>query len=81
MCITGYLVSAEPMTWMLQRYPTGRVLGMICFFWGIVVMYVLYYFRSDRLISGCFRTTAASRSFAGTMVNRFILGCLEACVT
>ncbi|KAJ7358609.1 major facilitator superfamily domain-containing protein [Mycena albidolilacea] len=60
----GYLVSAEPMTWMLQRYPTGRVLGMICFFWGIVVM-----------------TTAASRSFAGTMVNRFILGCLEACVT
>ncbi|KAJ7167242.1 major facilitator superfamily domain-containing protein [Mycena crocata] len=60
----GYLVSAEPMTWMLQRYPTGRVLGTICFLWGIVVM-----------------TTAASRSFAGTMVNRFILGMLEACVT
>ncbi|KAJ7131167.1 MFS general substrate transporter [Mycena epipterygia] len=53
----GYLVSAEPMTWMLQRYPTGRVLGIICFLWGIVVM-----------------TTAASRSFAGTMANRFILG-------
>ncbi|KAJ6511684.1 MFS general substrate transporter [Mycena vulgaris] len=60
----GYLVSAEPMTWMLQRYPTGRVLGTICFLWGIVVM-----------------TTAASRSFAGTMVNRFILGVLESCVT
>ncbi|KAJ7486670.1 major facilitator superfamily domain-containing protein [Mycena latifolia] len=60
----GYLVSAEPMTWMLQRYPTGRVLGVICFLWGIVVM-----------------TTAASRSFAGTMVNRFILGALESCVT
>ncbi|KAF8193860.1 MFS general substrate transporter [Mycena galopus ATCC 62051] len=62
----GYLVSAEPMAWMLQRYPTGRVLGMICFLWGIVVS---------------FRTTAASRSFAGTMINRFILGVLEACVT
>ncbi|KAJ6472177.1 hypothetical protein C8R47DRAFT_1077076 [Mycena vitilis] len=24
----GYLVSAEPMTWLLQRYPTGRVLGV-----------------------------------------------------
>ncbi|KAJ6548663.1 MFS general substrate transporter [Mycena capillaripes] len=60
----GYLVSAEPMTWMLQRYPTGRVLGGICFLWGIVVM-----------------TTAASRSFAGTLVNRFILGVLESCVT
>ncbi|KAJ7267787.1 major facilitator superfamily domain-containing protein [Mycena rebaudengoi] len=60
----GYLVSAEPMTWMLQRYPTGRVLGVICFLWGIVVM-----------------TTAASRSFTGTLVNRFILGVLEACVT
>ncbi|KAJ7181206.1 major facilitator superfamily domain-containing protein [Mycena filopes] len=34
----GYLVSAEPMTWMLQRYPTGRVLGIICFLWGIVVI-------------------------------------------
>ncbi|KAJ7197771.1 major facilitator superfamily domain-containing protein, partial [Mycena pura] len=34
----GYLVSAEPMTWMLQRYPTGRVLGTICFLWGIVVI-------------------------------------------
>ncbi|KAJ7669671.1 major facilitator superfamily domain-containing protein [Mycena rosella] len=34
----GYLISAEPMTWMLQRYPTGRVLGIICFLWGIVVM-------------------------------------------
>ncbi|KAJ7204233.1 major facilitator superfamily domain-containing protein [Mycena rebaudengoi] len=34
----GYLVSAEPMTWMLQRYPTGRVLGVICFLWGIVVI-------------------------------------------
>ncbi|KAJ7648779.1 MFS general substrate transporter [Mycena polygramma] len=60
----GYLVSAEPMTWLLQRYPTGRVLGVICFLWGIVVM-----------------TTAACRSFAGTMVNRFVLGMLEACVT
>ncbi|KAJ7073110.1 major facilitator superfamily domain-containing protein [Mycena amicta] len=60
----GYLVAAEPMTWMLQRYPTGRVLGIICFLWGIVVM-----------------TTAASRSFPGTMANRFILGLLEACVT
>ncbi|KAJ6494230.1 MFS general substrate transporter [Mycena sanguinolenta] len=60
----GYLVSAEPMAWLLQRYPTGRVLGTICFFWGIVVM-----------------TTAASRSFSGTMANRFILGVLEACVT
>ncbi|KAJ7023901.1 major facilitator superfamily domain-containing protein [Mycena alexandri] len=60
----GYLVSAEPMTWMLQRYPTGRVLGVICFLWGIVVM-----------------TTAASRSFSGTLVNRFILGILESCVT
>ncbi|KAJ7673332.1 MFS general substrate transporter [Mycena polygramma] len=29
----GYLVSAEPMTWLLQRYPIGRVLGVICFFW------------------------------------------------
>ncbi|KAF7297521.1 MFS general substrate transporter [Mycena indigotica] len=62
-CI-GYLLAAEPMTWMLQRYPTGRVLGGICFLWGIVVM-----------------TTAASRSFAGTMANRFVLGVLEACVT
>ncbi|KAJ7097131.1 major facilitator superfamily domain-containing protein [Mycena belliarum] len=60
----GYLVSAEPMAWMLQRYPTGRVLGLICFLWGIIVM-----------------TTAASRSFAGTMINRFILGALESCVT
>ncbi|KAJ7197770.1 major facilitator superfamily domain-containing protein [Mycena pura] len=60
----GYLVSAEPMTWMLQRYPTGRVLGAICFLWGIVVM-----------------TSAASRSFSGTMAIRFILGVLEACVT
>ncbi|KAJ6626526.1 MFS general substrate transporter [Mycena sp. CBHHK59/15] len=60
----GYLVSAEPMTWMLQRYPTGRVLGVICFLWGIVVM-----------------TTATSRTFSGTMANRFILGVLESCVT
>lgn len=34
----GYLVAAEPANWLLQRYPTGRVMGAVCFFWGIVVM-------------------------------------------
>ncbi|KAK7691754.1 hypothetical protein QCA50_005155 [Cerrena zonata] len=60
----GYLVSAEPSTWLLQRYPTGKVMGIVCFFWGIVVM-----------------TTAACRSFAGALVNRIVLGSLEAVVT
>jgi len=60
----GYLVSAEPTTWLLQRYSTGRVMGAVCFLWGIVVM-----------------STAACRSFSGTIVNRVILGILEACVT
>ncbi|KAK7024758.1 major facilitator superfamily domain-containing protein [Favolaschia claudopus] len=58
----GYLVSAEPMTWMLQRYPTGPVLGVICFLWGIV-------------------DYGGESILLGTMVNRFILGILEACVT
>ncbi|KAF7311323.1 MFS general substrate transporter [Mycena kentingensis (nom. inval.)] len=74
----GYLIAAEPVTWMLQRYPTGRVLGIVCFFWGIVVMDVSSVTLAT-LIS-C-RSTAATRSFAGMLVNRLILGILEACVT
>ncbi|KZV60865.1 MFS general substrate transporter [Peniophora sp. CONT] len=34
----GYLVFAEPATWLLQRYPTGKVMGSFVFLWGIVVM-------------------------------------------
>ncbi|VDC05871.1 unnamed protein product [Peniophora sp. CBMAI 1063] len=60
----GYLVFAEPATWLLQRYPTGKVMGSFVFIWGIVVM-----------------STAACRSFGGALVNRIILGALEACIT
>ncbi|KAL1668979.1 major facilitator superfamily domain-containing protein [Schizophyllum commune] len=60
----GYLVAEEPANVLLQRYPTGRVMGIVCFLWGIVVM-----------------STAACRSFGGALVNRIILGALEACVT
>ncbi|THU89913.1 MFS general substrate transporter [Dendrothele bispora CBS 962.96] len=34
----GYLVSTEPAAWVLQRFHTGRVMGMMGFLWGIVVM-------------------------------------------
>ncbi|KAJ7599234.1 MFS general substrate transporter [Mycena floridula] len=34
----GYLVAAEPVSWLLQRYPTGRVLGILLIIWGVVVM-------------------------------------------
>ena len=37
---TGYLVAEEPANVLLQRYPTGRVMGIVCFLWGIVVMCV-----------------------------------------
>ncbi|KAF5356616.1 hypothetical protein D9758_008204 [Tetrapyrgos nigripes] len=60
----GYLVATEPAAWVLQRFHTGRVMGLMSFFWGIVVM-----------------STPGCRSFAGALVNRIILGVLEACVT
>ncbi|KAH8813415.1 MFS general substrate transporter [Flagelloscypha sp. PMI_526] len=60
----GYLIFAEPATWLLQRFHTGKVLGVVVFIWGIVVM-----------------TTAACHSFTGALINRIILGSLEACVT
>ncbi|KAL1745032.1 major facilitator superfamily domain-containing protein [Schizophyllum fasciatum] len=34
----GYLVAEEPANVLLQRYPTGKVMGIVCFLWGIVVM-------------------------------------------
>ncbi|KAH8925192.1 MFS general substrate transporter [Atractiella rhizophila] len=33
----GYLVSAYPTTLLLQKYPSGRVMGAICTVWGVVV--------------------------------------------
>ncbi|CAD6574935.1 MAG: hypothetical protein TREMPRED_001252 [Tremellales sp. Tagirdzhanova-0007] len=32
----AYLVFAWPANIALQKYPTGKVMGVICFFWGIV---------------------------------------------
>ncbi|WWC98037.1 hypothetical protein V866_004926 [Kwoniella sp. B9012] len=60
----GYLVSAWPGNILLQKYNTGRVMGSICFVWGI--------------ICAC---TAACHNFAGVLINRLLLGCLEAAVT
>ncbi|TRM69115.1 major facilitator superfamily domain-containing protein [Schizophyllum amplum] len=34
----GYLVAEEPANILLQRYPTGKVMGIVCFLWGIVVI-------------------------------------------
>ncbi|WRT69127.1 uncharacterized protein IL334_006111 [Kwoniella shivajii] len=60
----GYLVSAWPGNILLQKYNTGRVMGTICFFWGIICA-----------------STAACHNFAGVLINRLLLGCLEAAVT
>ncbi|WVW79423.1 hypothetical protein I302_101392 [Kwoniella bestiolae CBS 10118] len=60
----GYLVSAWPGNILLQKYNTGRVMGIICFIWGI--------------ICAC---TAACHNFAGVLINRLLLGSLEAAVT
>ncbi|KAK8844009.1 hypothetical protein IAR55_006802 [Kwoniella newhampshirensis] len=60
----GYLVFAWPGNILLQKYPTGKVMGSIVFLWGIVC--------------AC---TAACHNFAGGLINRIILGCLEAAVT
>ncbi|WWD21335.1 hypothetical protein CI109_105819 [Kwoniella shandongensis] len=60
----GYLVFAWPANVLLQKYPTGRVMGTVCFFWGIVCT-----------------CTAACHNFAGGLINRVILGALEAAVT
>lgn len=32
----AYLLSAWPASILLQKYPTGKVMGVVCFFWGIV---------------------------------------------
>ncbi|KAH8833374.1 major facilitator superfamily domain-containing protein, partial [Flagelloscypha sp. PMI_526] len=34
----GYLIFAEPATWLLQRFHTGKVLGVAVFLWGIVAI-------------------------------------------
>ncbi|KAI0028085.1 MFS general substrate transporter [Vararia minispora EC-137] len=34
----GYLVFAEPSTWLLQRFHAGKVMGAFVFTWGIVVI-------------------------------------------
>jgi hypothetical protein len=36
----GYLFATEPAAWILQRFHTGRVMGITSFIWGIVVMFV-----------------------------------------
>ncbi|RSH89720.1 hypothetical protein EHS25_001705 [Saitozyma podzolica] len=60
----GYLVATWPVSILLQKYSTGKVMGVVVFFWGIVCA-----------------TTAACHNFAGGLVNRVILGFLEAAVT
>ncbi|KAJ2984636.1 hypothetical protein NUW54_g10439 [Trametes sanguinea] len=60
----GYLVGNYPDSWLLQHYPTGKVLAITTLIWATIVI-----------------TTPACTNFAGTMVNRFFLGLLEAIVT
>ncbi|OJT05237.1 hypothetical protein TRAPUB_3975 [Trametes pubescens] len=60
----GYLIGNYPDSWLLQRFPTGKVLATTTLIWGMIVI-----------------TTPACTNFAGTMVNRFFLGLLEAIVT
>ncbi|KAI0665734.1 MFS general substrate transporter [Trametes maxima] len=60
----GYLVGNYPDSWLLQHFPTGKVLAITTLIWGTIVI-----------------TTPACTNFAGTMVNRFFLGLLEAIVT
>ncbi|KAI0707431.1 MFS general substrate transporter [Cerioporus squamosus] len=60
----GYLIGNYPDGWLLQHYPSGKVLAITTLIWGTIVI-----------------TTPACTNFAGTMVNRFFLGLLEAIVT
>ncbi|KAI0368206.1 MFS general substrate transporter [Pilatotrama ljubarskyi] len=60
----GYLIGNYPDSWLLQHFPTGKVLAVTTLIWGTIVI-----------------TTPACTNFAGTMVNRFFLGVLEAIVT
>ncbi|RDX42116.1 MFS general substrate transporter [Lentinus brumalis] len=60
----GYVVGNYPDSWLLQHYPSGKVLAITTLIWGTIVI-----------------TTPACTNFAGTMINRFFLGLLEAIVT
>ena len=60
-------------------------MGIVCFLWGIAVMWVLHeLYESKTLVTNkCIpnRSTAACRSFASALITRIILGSLEAAVT
>lgn len=54
----AYLFSTWPASILLQKYPTGKVMGTVCFFWGITCacMAAVHNFGggiADRLILGC----------------------------
>lgn len=79
----SYMVSQYPLAWLMQRMPMGKFLGT-CSETSDFFKVIQPHFFTGTIIflwAVTLMTTAACKNFAGAMVNRFVLGCLEAAIT
>lgn len=77
------MVSQYPLAWLMQRMPLGKFLGNyrhIPIKKGVVTRLedigVVIFLWAVTMMA-----TAGCTNFTGAMINRFVLGCVEAVVT